>query len=172
MSPPSPLVGEGGRGGEGESWVAIAVLDDRDWRALVTAMGSPDWAADPALDTLPGRIEREAEIEARLEEWTGQHNATWVMHTLQAAGVAAGVVQNARDIAHYPQLRHRGHTHTVDHRDIGPQLYDGPSYRLSKSPIRLGPAPAIGQHNDEVFQGMLGMSDAEYRSCWEDGVFE
>ena len=155
-----------------DRWVAIAVLSDEDWQALAQAMGSPAWALDPALTTLRGRIAHQDLIETCLEEWTSERDAEEVMHALQRAGIAAGVVQNQRDIAADPQLQHRGHSHLVDHPDIGPQLYDGPSYRLSKSPSRLRPVPTIGQHNEYVVRELLGMGKDEYAACWEEGVFE
>jgi benzylsuccinate CoA-transferase BbsF subunit len=155
-----------------DRWIAIAVLSDADWQALVQAIGCPAWACDPALAALEGRIAQQEMIDQRLEEWTGCRDAAEVMHTLQAAGVAAGVVQNQQDVAEDPQLAHRGHSHVVDHPDIGPQLYDGPSYRLSKSPSRLGPVPLFGQHNDYVIRDLLGMDEDEYAACWGDGVFE
>ncbi len=155
-----------------DRWVTIAVLSDDDWQALVRAMGRPKWAIEPALGTLEGRIARAESVEQGLEQWTGSQEAEEVMHTLQRAGIAAGVVQNQRDVADDPQLRHRGHSHIVDHPDMGPQLYDGPSYRLSKSPSRLGPVPVFSQHNDYVMRELLGLTEDEYVACWEDGVFE
>lgn len=155
-----------------DRWVAIAVLSDHDWQALVEAMDRPAWACDPALAALPGRITHQQSIDRCLEEWTACRDAAEVMVILQRAGVAAGVVQNQQDVAEDPQLAHRGHGHLIEHPDMGPQLYDGPSYRLSKSPSRLGPVPLLGQHNEYVMRELLGLSDDEYAVCWAESVFE
>ncbi|MFN8558139.1 MAG: CoA transferase [Dehalococcoidia bacterium] len=155
-----------------DRWVAIAVFSDEEWRTLVRLVGSPAWATDPALATLLGRIERVEEIERGLEAWTRNQDAEWIMHTFQKAGLNAGVVQNQRDVANDPQLQHRGHSHWVDHLDIGVQLYDGPSYRLPKSPSALAPVPVLGQDNEHVFRNIVGLSEEEYAACWEAGAFE
>jgi benzylsuccinate CoA-transferase BbsF subunit len=155
-----------------DRWVAIAVMNDGDWGRLVKVMGSPTWATDPALCTLAGRVARREQIDACLEQWTSGHSAEWVMHTLQQAGVPAGVVQSQADIAADPQLEHRSHSHLIDHPDMGPQLYDGPSYRLSKSPSRLGPTPLLGQHTEDICRELFGLDDDTYAGLWAEGVFE
>ena len=94
------------------------------------------------------------------------------MARLQAAGIAAGVVQSAADLACDPQLVHRGQSVYLDHPEVGRQRYDTPAFQLSASPARLGRVPTLGQHNPDVFKGLLGLSDAEYEAFARDGMFE
>ena len=89
------------------------------------------------------REERAEKIahDALLHAWTMQHTSEHVMHLLQNAGVAAGVVQNAADLLeHDPQLRHRGHYHLLQHPVTGPTLYMGSPFLLSATPAALRPA--------------------------------
>ena len=53
-----------------EQWIAIACFTDEEWRALVEAMGSPDWARDGKFATLAGRKEHEADLDAHVNAWT------------------------------------------------------------------------------------------------------
>ena len=90
----------------------------------------------------------------------------------RAAGIAAGVVQNAADLEHDPQLMHRGQSVWLDHPEVGVQRYDAPAFHLTNSPAQLRPVPTLGQHNAGVFKGLLGLSDAEYEALEREGVFE
>jgi benzylsuccinate CoA-transferase BbsF subunit len=85
------------------------------------------------------------------------------METLQAAGVPAGVVQSARDVLENdPHLKARGYYVYQDHPEAGRTAYDGPGFRLSKTPGRLqSPAPMLGEHTAQVCTEVLGMDDEE-----------
>jgi crotonobetainyl-CoA:carnitine CoA-transferase CaiB-like acyl-CoA transferase len=146
-----------------DRWIALGVFNDAQWGALVEAMGSPSWAADAALSTLAGRKQREDEIEAKITEWTREQAAEDVMALLQSKGVPAGVVQNARDVLDADEhLKARGYYVYLEHPEAGRTAYDGPPFRLSKTPARFhDAAPMLGQHNDYVCKELLGMSDEE-----------
>jgi len=59
------------------------------------------------------------------------------MAQLQATGVPAGLVSNGRDLHFNPQFKHRPHFWMLNHSEIGVTAYDGPSFRLSKTPTKL-----------------------------------
>ncbi len=91
-----------------DRWCAIAVLDDAQWPLLCKAIDRADLAADQALATAKGRLQRVDEIEQAVAAWTAGRDARAIMQTLQAAGVPAGMVANARDLMEDdPQLKHR-----------------------------------------------------------------
>ena len=144
-----------------DRWIALGVFDDAQWRGLVTAMGSPQWSLDSRYATHAGRKEHEGALEASLTEWTRVHVAEDLMALLQANGVPAGVVQNSRDMLDGdPHLKARGYYVYLDHPETGRAAYDGPPFRLSKTPGELrSPAPLLGQHNEQVCKEILGMSD-------------
>jgi crotonobetainyl-CoA:carnitine CoA-transferase CaiB-like acyl-CoA transferase len=146
-----------------DRWIAIAVHDDEQWRALADAMGSPDWARDAKFATLAGRKAHEDDIEAKLGEWTRERDAVEVMRLLQSKGVPAGVVHNARDVLDSdPHLKERGYYVYLDHVEAGRNAYDGPPFRLSKTPGELRwAAPCLGEHNEYVCKELLNMTDEE-----------
>jgi len=146
-----------------DRWIALGIFDDAQWQALVEAMGSPSWATDAALATLEGRKAREDEIEAKITEWTREQTAEALMALLQSKSVPAGVVQNARDMLEADEhLKARAYYVYLDHPEAGHNAYDGPPFRLSKTPGKLGgPAPLLGEHNEQICKEFLGMSDEE-----------
>jgi benzylsuccinate CoA-transferase BbsF subunit len=154
-----------------DRWIAIAVLDDSEWRALVREMGDPSWATDPRFARAEGRHPHQVELDRRIGEWTAGFDAFELMERLQEAGVRAGVVQTVEDLLSDPQLRHRGHFRRLVHSVLGELAYEHSGFRLSASPPRLErPGPRLGEHNDDVLQGILGLDPDEVQSLAAAGV--
>jgi len=152
-----------------ERWCVISVANDEDWTKLCGVIGRPELARDPCFATFPARKEREDQIDAVLSVWTAERRAEDVMMTLQAAGVAAGVVQNGRDMFADPQMLARGHYRTLMHPEAGKTRYDGPPFTLSECPLEVRPAPLLGEHNDYVFRDLLGLTDEEISEGYAEG---
>jgi len=146
-----------------DRWCAIAVFSDEEWQALCRAMGNPDWCRDERFSTLLGRKQHEDELEERIAGWTRDKAAHEVMELLQAAGVPAGAVQTAQDVLENdPHLKERQYYVYLDHPEAGRTAYDGPAFRLTKTPGHLrSPAPCLGEHTHYVCKEILGMDDAE-----------
>jgi benzylsuccinate CoA-transferase BbsF subunit len=153
-------------------WCAIAVWDDQEWRRFCGILGNPPWTQEARFTTVLRRVKHRDALNVLVETWTSQYPAEDIMARLQAAGIAAGIVQNAADLACDPQLMHRNQSVCLDHPEVGMQRYDAPAFHLTASPAQLRPVPMLGQHNDCVFKGLLGLSDAEYEALERDGVFE
>lgn len=156
-----------------ERWIAIAARTESEWQSLRRVMGQPAWSSGAKFATLEGRKRHEDELDAHMAAWTAGREAEELMRSLQQAGVPAGVVHSSEDLYRDPQLAHWGGFVELEHVEIGRHKYDGLSYHLSKTPgeLRL-PGPGLGQHNEQVYKGLLGMSDAEYDALLAEGVFE
>ena len=156
-----------------ERWCAIAAFTEDEWCSLCEAMGMPDLAYDPRFVTVIARLHNREELDELIEKWTAEHTAEEVMTVLQEAGVAAGVVSNGRDVGEDPHLNARGFYRELDHPEIGRQRYLMPPFRLSRTPGEPSmPAPCLGQHNEYVYQQILGMSDEEFVRLLNEGVFD
>ncbi|HEU4760235.1 MAG TPA: CoA transferase [Dehalococcoidia bacterium] len=157
-----------------EQWLAIACFTDGEWQALVEAMGHPDWAQEERFATLSGRKENEAELEERIGAWTADQEAYELMAALQRRGVPAGVVQSAREMLDRDEhLKERGYYVYLDHAETGRAAYDGPPFRLSKTPGKLrSPAPLLGEHTERVCKEVLGLSDEEIAEYLVAGVLQ
>jgi len=156
-----------------ERWCVMAVFTDDEWRRFCGVIGNPAWAADSRFATLLGRKENEEELDRLVEEWTVDRTPEQVMAEMQAAGVAAGVVQNARDLFDCdPQLKHREFYPEIEHPEMGKYFTVAPPYKLSKAPYELRRAPLMGEHNEYAFKEILGMSDDEIAELVVEGVVE
>ena len=86
------------------------------------------------------------------------------------AGVAAAPSRTAEDLMHDPHLRARNAFVEVDHPELGPREYVGLPWKMSGCEVAATRAPLLGEHNDYVFGGILGMDEAEVERLREDGV--
>ena len=158
---------------EGEDrWCAMAVFTDDEWARFCVAADHPEWRRDPRFSTLAGRKENEEELNRLVEAWTMAYTAQAVMTKLQAAGVAAGVVQTSQDIYEDPQLAHRRFFWRMDHREMGPFTHMGEPAILSETPATPErPAPCLGEHAELICKEFLGMDDEEFVNYMIDGAF-
>jgi crotonobetainyl-CoA:carnitine CoA-transferase CaiB-like acyl-CoA transferase len=81
-------------------------------------------------------------------------------------------VASTRDISEDLQLKARDYWEKLEHPDLGePVTYCGPFIRLSETPLRYRRlAPLIGEHNNEIYGGELGLSKEELESLREKGI--
>ena len=153
-----------------DRWCVIAVFNEHEWEAL-SKMSHPSWVDEPKFSTMAKRKKNEKELDERLNGWTSQHTAEEVVEMLQEAGVPAGIVQNAGDIAVDPHLLERNFFVDLQHPTFGKTVTD-------RSPIRFGerstpvsrPSPLLGEDNRHVYMDLLGLTDQEFRSYVEKGV--
>jgi benzylsuccinate CoA-transferase BbsF subunit len=151
-----------------DCWCAIAVFTDAEWQGLKKAMGNPEWAQEKKFAALSGRLKNRDELDRLMAAWTRRHTAAELMTRLQANGVAAGVVQDAADLAVDPQLRVR--RFFIDRPKIG-KLVDTSPIKLSLSPAEYcRSAPAQGRDSDYVYGKLLGLSKKEITGLRDKGV--
>ena len=143
---------------EPDSWCAISVHDDAEWKRLSEAMGNPEWVRSGRFATQLGRKENERELDALLAHWTRTQDAARVMERLQEAGVHAAKVLNVAELFEDPQLRHRQFWGQVVQQEVGPHHIENPAFMLSRTPhTDACPAPLLSEHSDQVLQRLLGL---------------
>ena len=154
-----------------DHWVAISCAGDDDWRALVTAMGQPSWARATRFASHSGRQAAAPELDGAIARWTRGITAEEATAHCQAHGVAAAPVLGLDAHRNHAHFRARGAVGSVRHPAVGSfGLYTSP-IKLSATPGRITrAAPCLGEHNAEVFQGLLGVSEEEYAGLLRDGI--
>jgi crotonobetainyl-CoA:carnitine CoA-transferase CaiB-like acyl-CoA transferase len=148
---------------DADEYVAVAVVTDAQWVALRGAMGDPDWARDPALATAAGRRAAHDTIDAHLERWLAPQGRDAAVEKLVGAGVPAHALINAHFVMPNPQLEARCFFQVMVHPVTGTTRYPGLPMAFSGLPRNLHslPPPTLGQHNDEILGGELGLSPDE-----------
>ena len=148
-----------------ESWIAIAVADDDQWRRLAEIIG-----ADGSL-AFAQRQSKQTEIDAAVSNWTSGMSAAEVEERLQAAGISAHRLSTTEDAANDPQLAHRNHFQQLPHPLHGETVVEGPRYILSETPVQPArPAPQYGEHNEQILKDVLGLSAGEIEDLAASGA--
>ena len=154
-----------------DRWVAIAVRDHADWRALCEALGRRDWRDDARLADADARRVQHAEIDAAISDWTRAREPDAIESELQARGVPAHAVLDMPGLYADAQLRARGHFIEVAHPVHGNVTIEASRSRLSHTPARA-PERAItfGCDNRKVLGELLGFSEEAIAALDAKGV--
>lgn len=157
-----------------DRWIALSIGDDSGWEGLCRSLERTEWIGDPRFATAEGRLEHAEELDREIEAFTAQRVDYDVMKEFQAAGIAAGVVQNAEDqLRRDPQLAARHYFERIEHVVKGEVIAAGIPLGLTGTPGRTPHAgEACGQENEYVFRDLLGLGEAEYDRLVALGAIE
>ena len=154
---------------DGHVW--MLAIEPGQWKGLVEAIGSPEWAQVEMFEDMFVRGENADIIYPLLEAWTLEHDKLEIMERCQAAGCPATAVTTVAEAVEHPHLRERGYVLEVMHPDLGRTLSLAPPFKLPGCPpAPPTPAPLLGQHNAEVYREGLEIADAELARLREGGV--
>lgn len=155
------------------SWVVIAANQDTVFRRLCEAMDRPELSTDERFSNHTARGRNQDELDSIIGSWAAERQPAEIIATLSQAGVISGPINTVADVVADPQLQARGMI--ADHWDerIG-QNVKGPGVVpvLSATPgtIRCAGSARPGQHNDEIYRGLLGKSEGEVEALRAEGV--
>jgi len=132
----------------------------------------PEYARDERFNSISARVAHRKEIREILESWSREHTVEEVVDALLAEGIPAGPLLTIRELAEDPHFAgHRNMFPTMDQPGIGP-------FRVTAMPIKFSEtepkiqrgAPALGEHNEEVYGQLLGMTPEEVAALKEKGI--
>jgi crotonobetainyl-CoA:carnitine CoA-transferase CaiB-like acyl-CoA transferase len=152
-------------------FVCIVGGSDANFRRLCRAMGRPELADDPRWSTLNGRVGDADAINDLVAAWAATLTAHQVEAVCVAHGVPVGVAYDAAEIIADPHVTARGDLVEIDDPFAGPHLQQAPFPRLDgRRPASPAPAPALGQHNREVWCDLVGLSEDELDAYVAAGI--
>jgi formyl-CoA transferase len=142
--------------------VLIAANQDSIFRRLVTAMGTPGLADDERYATHGARGTHAEELDELIAKWTAGQESGPLLGALHASGIPAGLIYRAKDMLADPHFLAREAIIRLAHPEFGELPMHNVFPRLSETPggVRaLG--PELGEHNEDVYQGLLGLAADE-----------
>ena len=152
-------------------FICIVAAGDGLFPRLARAIGRPELLDDPRFATFKARVANADAINAIVGDWCRQHDAAEIEAIMVAADVPVSRALSIADIAADPHYAARADIVTVDDPTIGPVKQPAVYPRLSATPgeIRRG-APKLGEHNEEIYSGLLGLSAEEIGALRHEGV--
>ena len=152
-------------------YVCIVAGSDANFRRLCRAMGTPELADDPRFRTLAQRAAANDEINGIVADWVAARESKDVEEACIAHDVPVATAFSAADIAEDPHMVARGDLVMVDDPELGPLRQQAPFPRVAgEPPVVPAGAPRLGEHNREVWCGLVGLSDDELDACMADGI--
>lgn len=147
-----------------DRYIYIAVINDKFWRLLCTALDEPELVDDPRYITNRDRVERREELTRIVGDLLIEYpSATW-LERLQAKGVPCARVNSLSEALSDPQVIHNGLLSTVNHPTVGDLTTVGLPMTLDgvRPAVRTAP-PLLGEHTDEILREIDGSSAEDPR---------
>ena len=154
-----------------DRWVAIAGSTQILTERLFREMGQPELLNDPRFKTNQDRLANVDAVDKVVGNWVGARTQAEVIEQLVAAEVAVAPVYDFKDLAEDAHLNARGVNEKIDDPELGALCMPTVQPRLSETPGRIAFAGRpMGECNEEIYGGRLGLSAAEIAALKADGV--
>ncbi len=153
----------------GEGHLLLAVNNEKQYRALMSAIGREDTFEDPRFADWFARQENEPALRAIIEEALSKKTPREWEKILDAAGAPCASIWKIEEVIDHPQIAARGAIQEVD-TPYGRLRFAGSGFQLAHGGGRLDSmAPELGAHTDEVL-GTLGYGSEAIADLRAGGV--
>ncbi len=154
-----------------DTWVTVAIRSDHEWEQLCRLLDWQEGITDERYNNLIGRWRHSQAIDKRMEEWTTRFPPGEAAARLQKVGIPAAPVNDAASFIEDPHVKARRLYGKFTHPEEGTR----PAARLPMQFLdfdiaAMSPAPCFGQHNEEVLEGLLGVSPDAYERLLQEQV--
>jgi len=151
--------------------ILIAANQDTVYGRLTEVMGRPELLTDPRFKGHAERGHHMEELDTIIAEWTSTCKADALLESLHEKGVPAGRIFRAKDMFTDPHFAAREAIVRLTHPEIGEFAMHNVFPRLSETPGKVRHVgPTLGENNEEIYKGLLGMDDAKIESLHSAGV--
>lgn len=150
----------------------IGANKDSLWQRLATAMGKQELGHDERYATHLARGHNQLELDTLINTWTSTLTVDEVDALMIEHSIPAGRVYRAPEMLADPHFRAREAIIEVETERFGKLKMQGAFPKFSATPSKVrSPAPSIvGQHNGEIYGGLLGMTADELETLIAAGV--
>jgi len=144
---------------------------DPAFKKLCKMIDREDLLEDDRFGTLAGRANHIAECDAMVGKWASSRTIDEIVALCEEHGIPCARVNNMEEMVHDRQLIHRKMIRKIEHPEFGTLTISGPVVKMSDTnPDVFLPPPKLGQHNKEIYGGLLGYSDQEIAHMEELGL--
>jgi formyl-CoA transferase len=154
-----------------DGMVLIAANQDSVFRRLAEAMGRPELADDSRYATHGARGANQVELDQLIDDWTRGLTVEAVIWLMNEFGVPVGRIYRAPEMLEDAHFKARDAIVRIPHKIFGSLAMQNVAPKLSATPGRIrSPGPELGEHNDEIYRGLLGFDDAKLADLRRRGI--
>ena len=151
--------------------LAIHPGTEQHWRNILKAAGREDLLDDPRFRTMHDRSRHLAEVTEIVSAWTSGLTKAEAAAAARRFRIPCAPVRDVSEVMHDPHMHERGMLEWVDHPDLGRVVLPTTPLRLHDTGVAAArPSPFLGQNNDEIYGGWLGMGAEEIAILRAEGV--
>ncbi|WP_449349193.1 formyl-CoA transferase [Streptomyces shaanxiensis] len=154
----------------GSNDYVYVIVQPVGWAPLAALIGRPELAEDPEWSTPQARLPKLAKMFQLIEEWTSTLPKWQVLEQLNRHNIPCGPILSTREIIEDRSLADNDMIVEVEHPQRGAFTTVGNPLKLSDSPTTITTPPLLGQHNEEIYIGELGLSEDELPHLQAHGV--
>ncbi|MEL7027623.1 MAG: CoA transferase [Pseudomonadota bacterium] len=151
--------------------VLIAANQDTVFKRLAGAMDRPELAESERYATHSARGAHQQELDDLIAEWTKTMTSDDLLKLMEDSGVPAGRIYRAPEMLNDPHFQARESIVETPHPEFGTLKMQNVAPRLSDTPGKIAsPAPELGQHNNDIYRGLLKFTDSEIAGLKNRGI--
>jgi crotonobetainyl-CoA:carnitine CoA-transferase CaiB-like acyl-CoA transferase len=151
--------------------LAIHPGTEQHWRNILKAAGRADLLEDPRFRTMHDRSGHLAEVNDIVTSWTSGLTKAEAAEQARRFRIPCSPVRDVSEVMHDPHMHGRGMLEWVEHPDLGRVVLPSSPIRLHETGVAAAtPSPRLGQDNDEIYRGWLGLSEDEVAALRAEGV--
>ena len=152
-------------------YVIICTITDPQWHKVLQAMDREDLITEQRYATRENRTRNMEEVDGLVQAWCKERTVEEVFAILKESGVPCSPLPTFDQVASDPHLRSREMIVEVEQPVSGKVKLSGSVYKMSKTPgDRKLPVPAVGEHNEEIYGGLLGIDAAQMKQLQEESI--
>lgn len=153
-----------------DGMVIIGANQDTVFGRLAKAVGHGEWSEDPKYSSHNARGENQEELDNKISEWTKQRTSNDVLAVMDENGVPSGKLFRAPEMLEDPHFAAREAIVGVPYPEVGELKMQNTFPKLSETPGSVRWAgPELGEHNQEIYGGLLGFSDDKIKQLKDSG---
>jgi CoA:oxalate CoA-transferase len=153
-----------------DGFIGIAAQTPQQWEALCLLVDQPELLIEPRFMTGVQRVERADELDGLLYPWFLARSRDEVMHACQARRIPVGLSLTIPELLDDPQYDATCFFQPIDHPSTGPASYPGAAFHMAESSCIQTRAPLLGEHNERIYGGWLGVSGPERARLRAQGI--
>jgi crotonobetainyl-CoA:carnitine CoA-transferase CaiB-like acyl-CoA transferase len=154
-----------------DGYVAMNLAVEEHWHNLLAAMGREDLRDDPRYSSPAARVDNRERVDGTIAAWTRTLPKAEIFAVAKARRIPLAPVREVDEVMHDRHMHERGYLDDIVHDEIGPITVPTSPLRFHGADRRdTTPSPKLGQHNDEVYGGWLGLGASEIAELRAEGV--